>query len=227
MIATQKCLDLITNNLANASTIGFKRDGISFANTIEQQLQSGLNPIGTLSTGVTDKGQFTQFEPGALMSTTNPLDVAISGEKGAFAFQSPTGILYTRNGSFELDANRQLVTKQGYPILDENYKPITVENGMIQIGADGTISANGKTAGKIGTFEGTFVKMGGNSFTSTTKATSIEPNLRVGALEASNVNAIESMVEMITLNRNFELAQKSMSQQDDLTQRLIQSLQGQ
>src|SRR4051812_346013 len=113
MLAAQQSMDVITNNLANASTIGFKRDGIAFANAIEQQLQSGGGRIGSLGTGPTSTGQYTVFEAGAIMATNNPLDVAIGSEKGTFAVQTGNGqIAYTRDGSFEIDANRQLVTKQ-------------------------------------------------------------------------------------------------------------------
>lgn len=224
MAADQRLLDIISNNLANASTNGFKADGVTFANAMEQQLVSGGTSIGTMGTGSTEQNAFTDFTPGSVMITNNPLDVAISSAKGLFAVQiDPNTIAYTRDGSFELNANRQLVTKQGYAVLDSSRQPIQVGDGPIQIGTDGSVSAGGVTAGKIGVFDGTFTKLGENLF-SADSTNSIQAPLQPNALESSNVNAIQAMIQMITLNRSFELAQKSVIQQDGLTQTLIQSL---
>lgn len=226
MEATQRLMDIITNNLANASTNGFKRDGVSFANAMERQMALGGQVLGTIGTGATEQGPFTDFSPGAITVTHNPLDVAIASPNGLFAVQTaPGSIAYTRDGSFSLDANRQLVTKQGYPVLDEGMRPIQVAQGDVQISGDGNIVADGKNMGKIAVFDGKFEKLGNNLFTATSTTNPIQVELKPQAIESSNVNPVESMIQMITLNRSFELAQKSMIQQDDLTQRLTQSLQ--
>ena len=225
MIAAQKWMDVITQNLANTSTIGYKRDGVAFANMVERQMQLGAFNLGTLGNGPQQVGEFTEFEPGALIATKNPLDVAIGGEKGVFGVQTPNGIAYTRDGSFGLNSERVLVNKQGYPVLSDASQPIRLDAGEVRIQQDGSIEVDGKPSGKIGVFDGTFQKIGGSLFSATGRTTTIETELKPQSLESSNVNAIESMVQMITLNRTFELAQKSISQQDDLTQRLIQSLQ--
>ncbi len=238
MIASEKRLDVIANNLANVSTVGYKRDGIAFAETYEREMYSDAGMIGTLGSGPAEVSRYTVFESGSPNFTGNPLDVMIDDPMGAFAIQVPAGngstrIAYTRDGSFTMDDQRQLVTKAGYPVLDDSFQPITLPEGTVDIGPDGTVSVDGNAAGKLGVFEGRYVKSGPNMFTplsdaagnAATPAPAGKVNLKIRTVEASNVNAISSMVEMININRSYELAQKSIQKQDDLTQQLIQSLQ--
>lgn len=227
MIATQHWMDVVTNNLSNSSTIGFKKDSISFQNTMDLQLQVGNRSIGSIGAGSMPTSEYTDIAVGSPIPTHNPLDVAIATQKGVFAIQGANGqTLYTRDGSFDLNENRQLVNKGGELVLDEANQPIRLPNGSIDIAKDGTIHVDGKLAGKIGLFDGTFEKVGGNLFRATTATTVLDDvDLKPQSLEGSNVNAIESMVQMISLSRSFELAQKSITQQDDLTGKLIQSLQ--
>jgi flagellar basal body rod protein FlgG len=226
MVAAQKWLDVITHNLANASTNGFKRDGITFANAVERQMAVQGGVIGTLGTGSVEKGEYSNFEVGSMVPTKNPLDVAITTEKGLFAVQlSKDRVGYTRDGSFALNQDRGLVTKSGYPVLDDQLQPIQLPPGSITIGADGSIDVNGKFSAKLGVYDGSFSRLGGNVFRELSTPTPIQAELNPQTIESSNVNPIECMIQMITINRSFELAQKSMTQQDDLTQRLIQSLQ--
>ena len=230
MMAAQTQLDVITNNLANASTTGFKRDGVAFAEGLEREMRAngGLGAVlGSLGSGAVQSGQFTDFEQGVLNPTGNPLDVAIQGAKGLFAVQTPQGVRYTRDGSFSLNQDRELVTHQGYPVLDDSLRPITLPSGKPLIQDDGTVQVDNQDSGKIGIFDGSFTKTGDNLYESLDAKALDEPQLKAGHLEGSNVNAVESMVQMITLNRAFELAQRSIQQQDDLTQRLIQSLRDQ
>jgi flagellar basal-body rod protein FlgF len=226
LTAAEMQLEVISNNLANASTTGFKQDGITFGSAMNQALVSEGNSIGSISTGVGVAQSYTDFSPGAIQTTGNPLDFAIQSPNGAFAVQTPTGINYTRDGSFELNDQRQLVTKQGYQVLADDSKPITVAQGEIQVNEDGTISANGVTAGKLGVFDGQFQKIGGNLYSADATPTQIAPPIAARSIETSNVNPIQAMIQMITLNRHYELAQNSMQQHDTLTQRLISSLQG-
>jgi flagellar basal-body rod protein FlgF len=241
MMASEKKLDVIANNLANVSTVGYKRDGISFAESCEREMfaDSGTGAsLGTLGSGPTESSRYTVFEPGSPMPTGNSLDVMVSDAYGAFAVEvartdGSTQVYYTRDGSFSLNDQRQLVTKTGNLVLDESLQPITLPSGIASIGADGTVSANEATVGKLGVFEGRYVKTGANLFSPATDASgrATTPTLaekvvlKTQTIEGSNVNAISSMVEMITLNRSYELAQKSIQKQDDLTQQLIQSLQ--
>lgn len=225
MAACQQSLDVIANNLANLNTNGFKRDQIAFQEALDQTLVSGSGgSLGQLGSGPVAIGRSTVFEPGPQIETGNDLDVAINGEQGLFAIRTPWGVRYTRDGSFSLDSTGQMVTKQGYPVLGEDLRPIDLPDGKVQIGMDGAIAVDGKPAGQLGIFDGQFLKEGQGLFASSGAKPLAEPSVTPGAIEGSNVNAIEAMVSMIALNRTYEMAQKSISQQDELTQRLISSI---
>lgn len=232
MFAAQQSMDVIANNLANASTVGFKRDQLGFDEAMLRQMGGDKDRIGALGAGPMSPRSFTIFNQGSLTPTKNPLDLAVRREHGMFAVQVGDQIQYTRDGSFSLDENRQLVTKGGYPVLDTQNQPITVPEGAISIAEDGTIRADDQPAGQIGVFDVErqdpfdlgFTKVGTNLFTANRPVRAVEGNLKQGALEASNVDAVSAMVEMISLSRAFEMAQRSVTQQDELTQRLVQSL---
>ncbi|HVL39490.1 MAG TPA: flagellar hook-basal body protein [Fimbriimonadaceae bacterium] len=229
MSAMQKWMDVVTNNLANAGTTGFKRDTVAFNDLLVRQMRADGGagaPLGGLGSGSIPMRQGTVFERGPLATTNNPLDLAIDSDQGLFAIEQPGSgrRYYTRDGSFRLDEDYRLVTKTGDFVLDDSGSPITLGPGKIAIAEDGTITLDDQPSGRIGVWDGTFVKSGHNLFTST-DAQSTDASLKAGALEGSNVNAVEAMIEMIKLGRIFELSQKSIQQQDELTGRLIQSLQ--
>lgn len=227
MIAAQQQLDVLSNNLANVSTNGFKRDGIAFAERFEREMLANGGrgaSLGTLGTGAVRQAQFTIFEAGPLNATGNPLDVAINDKRGLFAVQTSEGVRYTRDGSFQLNDSRQIVTHEGYPLLDDRLEPITLPVGKPSVESNGTVMVDGVEVGKIALFDGAFTKIGDNLFEASNPQVLETPNMKGGHIEGSNVNPVESMIGMITLNRAFELAQRSIQQQDDLTQRLIQSL---
>jgi len=228
MVAAQRWMDVTANNLANASTNGFKRDGLVFNDAMERELAAsgGLGVrLGSLGMGATAQKQYTVFERGSVTRTSNPLDMAIDSDKCMFAVQSPAGVRYTRDGSFSLNERRELVTKSGHPVLDSQLRPITVPAGKLETSSYGDLTVDGKFAGRVGVFEGAFTKEGENLFSGEGAALVENVGIESGALEGSNVNAVEAMISMITLSRSFEMAQKSITQQDELTQRLIQSLQ--
>jgi len=225
MMASQELLDIVSNNLANASTNGYKQDGVAFTSALESQLQADGTNIGTLGSGVSLQGQYTDFSEGSVTTTGNPLDVAIRTNNGLFAVQvGPGNVGYTRDGGFEVNQDRVLVTKQGYPVLGQDMQPITIPQGGLTIGEDGAVSSDNKVVGRITVMDGDFQKLGNNLFTANGTPAQIRPRLAPQSIESSNVNPIEAMIQMITLNRSFELAQKAATSHDTLTQRLTQSL---
>lgn len=229
MQTSQMWLDVVANNLANASTNGYKRDGLNFNDGLLRQMLAGGGeggPIGTLGSGSVIEGQYADFRQGTVTATGNPLDLAILTESGAFAVQTPAGVRYTRDGAFQLNTERQIVDKSGRPLLDSNQQPITVPRGKIDVTDGGTVSVDGKAVAQIGVFTGAFVKEGGNLFQATDAKPADLVSLATGSLESSNVNAVEEMIAMIRLNRAFEMAQKNIQSQDESTERLISSLGG-
>lgn len=227
MSSAQQWLDVVTNNLANASTVAYKRDGMTFNDGLLRQmaLSGGEgNYIGTLGSGMTVKSFYTDFTAGSIETTGNPLDFAINSPKGAFAVQTPNGIRFTRDGSFQLNNDRQLVDKQGNLVLSTSQQPIKIPTGELAIGTDGLIAVNGLSIDTLGVFEGTFVKEGNGLYTANDAQAGEVIAVTSGALESSNVNPIEEMVQMIRLNRAFEMAQKNVQSQDEGNERLISSM---
>lgn len=150
-MALQRQMEVVANNLANMNTTGFKAQESIFNAFVETpRFRERLAFVQDIST-------FTNFEPGGIEVTGAPLDLAIKG-KGFFVIDTPDGPRYTRDGAFTLDANRQVVTSAGDPVLDENDQPITIPEGQdgdhvaIKISGDGAIQIGGgaTAAGAVG-----------------------------------------------------------------------------
>lgn len=224
-------LEVISNNLANVGTTGFKRDALMFNEALERVLHADSGKgatLGNLGGGPDSRGTYTDFSMGTLSATGNALDLAVGGEKGMFAVQTPNGVMFTRAGSFTMNENREIVDLSGNPVLDDSQAPITLPEGVVSISPTGIIQVAGQEVGKIGIFDGKFMKEGEGLYSSGNAAVMEDGTFRVeqGFIESSNVNAIEEMIQMIKLNRAFEMAQRSAQSQDESSGRLIQSLQG-
>ncbi|RYE64100.1 MAG: flagellar basal-body rod protein FlgG [Oxalobacteraceae bacterium] len=241
-------LQAIANNLANVNTTGFKRDRVVFEDLFYQiDAQPGAqvadNTVSNgvqLGNGVHVVGTQKIFTNGSIQTTSQPLDVAISGN-GFLEVRRPDGTAaYTRAGQLQVDANGVLVNAQGLPLVPQ----ITVPNNALSltIGANGMVSAAvpGSTAPtELGQLTlTTFVNpaglqaMGENLFQET--AASGNPNqgqpgtagigtLKQGALEGSNVQVVEEMVDMIAAQRTYEMNTKVLSAADNMLQYLSQA----
>lgn len=227
MLGAQRQLEIIANNLANVNTAGFKRDALIFGQTYEMALRANGgtgHELGTIALGAANDKPYTIFEVGQIQETGNPYDFAIGSSKGLFAIRTPQGVQYTRNGSFIVTADGQLITRDNFPVLDANLQPIQIPQGEMEVTDTGSISVGGNEVAKLGIFEGGFTKIGGGLFAGLNIKPLEQPELTWKSTETSNVNTVESMVDMIDIQRRFDLAQRSILQQDELTQKLIQSL---
>ncbi|GAB3537568.1 flagellar basal-body rod protein FlgG [Noviherbaspirillum agri] len=246
--AQQTQMDVISNNLANVSTSGFKRSRAVFEDLLYQtlrqpgaqssqqtQLPSGLQ-IGTGVRPVATERIFTQ---GNLQQTGNDKDVAIQGD-GFFQIMMPDGTTaYTRDGSFQIDSQGQLVTSSGFPVQPAITIPANASN--LTIARDGTVTVSqpGTTAPvQLGALQlVTFINPAGleakgeNLYVET--AASGTPNTNApgtnGAgllaqryVETSNVNVVEELVNMIQTQRAYEINSKAISTSDQMLQRLSQ-----
>ncbi len=248
MEAQQTQLDTITHNLANVGTNGFKRSHAVFEDLMYQNLrQAGANsseqttlPTG-LQVGLGTRAVATSrnFGQGNLLQTANPLDIAIRGT-GFFEVQMPDGTTaYTRDGSFQVNAQGQMVTNNGFTVQPGVTIPGNAQN--VTIGADGTITASlpgQATPQSIGQLQlASFVNPAGldpkgqNLFAET--AASGSPNtgapgqnglgsLQQGAVESSNVNVVEELVAMIQTQRAYELNSKAIQTADQMLAKLGQ-----
>ena len=208
--------EVAANNLANINTVGFKRDRI-FLTTLVQADQA----LSQQETGIA--GQIiTDYEEGPLNRTGNPLDLALMGD-GFFTVDTPQGVRYTRNGHFALNIDGQLVTSEGFSVLGED-GPVVIQGENVLIGEDGEITVDGKVVDRllITDFEKPYhlKKLGDSLFVprSDGEAEGIAENvvMRQGFLEGSNVRAVEEMVRMITLYRNYESDQKAIQYQNEV-----------
>lgn len=230
MQTSQRWLDVVTNNLSNANTTGYKRDVVAFNDTYVRELraQGGAGEgIGSMGSGMYVKGEGTIRDKGAIFRTNNPLDLAIEMDHGMFAIETPQGVRYTRDGAFSLNSAGQMVNNGGGLVLSDRGTPITLPPGQIEINSKGEILVGGRTIATVGVFDGSFQKQGSNLYTSSDASvlSRDDVELRPMSLEGSNVNAIDAMVEMISLQRGFEMAQRTVLSEDEASQRLIQSLQ--
>lgn len=246
--AQQTQMDVLANNLANVNTAGFKRSKAVFEDLLYQNIrQPGAQssqqtslPTGLqLGTGVKPAATARVFTQGNLQQTGNNLDIAINGS-GFFQVQLPDGSTgYTRDGSFRVDAQGQLVTSNGYALVPGITIPPNAQS--VTIGQDGTvsISQSGSAAvTTVGTIQlSTFVNpaglnsMGQNIFTETPASGTATPGnpganghgtLSQGYIETSNVNVVEELVAMIQTQRAYEINSKAIQTSDQMLQRLAQ-----
>lgn len=247
MLAQQMDLDNIANNLANASTTGFRRRRLQFEDLLYQNLVapgSAATQATTVSSGLqvgmgtrSSSTELVQSQ-GTLTQTSNPLDLAIQGA-GFFQVQMPNGqFAYTRAGSFHLDAQGNIVTAEGNALQPPIAIPLNAT--QLSIGQDGTVSATvaGQNRAQIlGTITlATFANTGGleslgqNMFSSTTASgDAIIGNaggqeglgtLQQGSLEESNVNVVDEFVQMIEAQRSYEANSRVVKAADQMAQEL-------
>jgi flagellar basal body rod protein FlgG len=229
MTGLQRAMDITANNLANSSTVGFKRDGLIFQDTLQRKMYANGGfgrEVGVLGAGADAVQEFAVDEVGALTTTGNPLDMAIRTPEGMFGVQVGNEVRYTRDGAFALDSERRLVTKSGFPVLDKSGSEIVIPAGRLEVADGGVISVDGKPIAEVGVFNSNaFAKLGENLYTGPAKLKAMDESpIAAGSIESSNVNAVESMLDMVRIGRLFELSQKSIQSQDELLQRLISSL---
>jgi flagellar basal-body rod protein FlgF len=204
MLAEQIRQDQIANDLANASTPGYKGDRTAQRSFGDLLLANSTNGavVGRQSTAVQVDAIETDFSPKPARETGEALDFAITGE-GFFAVQTAQGVRYTRNGQFALDTQGRLVTASGDPVLGPSGQPITA-------GADGTVNPRA-----IGVFNLTNPAKQGDSLVSGTAAGAATGTVQSGMLESSGADPARSMVDMISSMRAFEAGQKVIQAIDE------------
>ncbi|MEM9393529.1 MAG: flagellar hook-basal body complex protein [Pseudomonadota bacterium] len=200
-------LSVIANNIANISTTGFRKEGLTFSEYISRQDRNAH------SISMTDAGaRFIDATQGVLNKTGGALDFAIEGD-GYFHLQGPDGNLLSRAGSFSRSPEGEIVTPEGYQLLDEGGAPILLplDATEITLASDGSLTADGAPIAAVGLVRPLDAKgmerMGENAFTS---VGTIEPadgaTVHQGFLESSNVNPLEEVARMIEVQRRYEAA---------------------
>jgi len=230
-------LEVITNNLANVNTSGYKRDELSFSGMLNALSASkflappayasvnAVNP-GTVELDTVSAKFATDFAQGSIQRTDNPLDLALDGS-GFFVVQHANGIRYTRSGNFSLDSTGRLVTADGYPVMGINGL-VQIQGDRIEIDSTGQVIADGMLVAKLKLvdFQDTngLIKAGNNTFMIADAAFSgrrvqgsqmaaempATAQVKQGFLELSNVNAVYEMAKMIEAMRVYESYQKTI-----------------
>jgi len=229
--AQTTALDLLSNNLANLNTAGFKETK-TFYTVLDQAMEdpqrSALNRAINTQT-VAAQGALVQSD-GSLLSTGRDLDIALSGV-GLLTVDTARGVRYTRNGSLHLGKNSALSTAEGDTVLGEN-GPIRLGEGKIQIDAEGNVFLAGTRVDrlKLVTFDdpGALGREGNSllvPLSDAAKARPAQPQVNQGYLEQSNVNAIASVVNLVGILRHFEAVQKSVTLiMNDINTKAIEKL---
>ncbi|GHS92865.1 flagellar basal-body rod protein FlgF [Synergistales bacterium] len=255
MLVQETNLDVVANNLANVDTVGFRRrtsanaefsalfdriekvseDGETKIMTVApfNMNWKGKQTIGSMGLAATYSQSFMDSHPGVVRTTNNPFDVAISGE-GFFAVQDGQGnTFYTRQGNFQLNADGNLVTLDGFTLQGDGGEIAVGDASQAKILSSGQVWADGEIVGQLTlfTFENpTFLQqvsknnLQANENSGAPIAVPIEEiKLSDGAVEMSNVSVVEEMTRMIEAQRAYEAASKALTTHDETTGKLITS----
>jgi len=247
--AQQTRMNVISNNLANVNTTGFKRDRAVFEDLLYQNIRQAGGQTGAttqaptglmLGTGVRVVATEKLHAQGNMVNSQNPLDVAISGEGHFQIAQTDGTIAYTRDGNFSVSATGQLVTSSGAPLQPAITIPATAST--VTIGRDGTVSVELNTGGQqvLGQIQiarflnPAGLQAAGQNLMKETPASGAPQILQPGAngagtlmqgtLEASNVNVVEEMVNMIETQRAYEINSKAISAVDGMLKYINQNM---
>jgi flagellar basal-body rod protein FlgF len=227
-VAQSNALDATANNIANATTTGFQGDRITF----REALSNAKSPDTSLVSAGTKRVD-TQY--GALSQTGNPLDLAIEGD-GMFAVDTPNGQRYTRAGNFRIADDRTLTTVDGFAVRGEGGAHISIppDVKVLGVGTDGEITADGESLGKLELVRFKYNQLkreGGTLFNATGKpdtsnASGEPPVIRSGMLEASNVNVVRGVVDLVKVSRTYESLMRVIQGYHDVESRAARDLGG-
>lgn len=224
----EKRQEVITNNLVNANTVGYKKETVvsqAFPNMLIRLLNDPANPdapiVGNLNMGTRIDDIVIDHSSGIVRESGDQYEMALQGE-GYFVVATPAGERYTRNGQFKVDPEGRLVTSDGYPVMGLNGE-INLAGGSIQVSADGLISSNGQEIDRfrIVALDGEIIKEGSSLFRGTDAREVERPLVVQGFVEESNTTALEEMVNMINAAKAYESNTKLIQIQDSTLDKAV------
>ena len=225
-------LEVMANNLANINTTGFKADR-AFGSFLRESINDSGSPegIGLVVNRSVRTDRSIDFSDGVILPTGRNLDVAIRGN-GFLTVETPHGVRYTRNGNLHMDTNGMLRTTDGNPVIGASNRPITLGQGNVNISENGGVYLDGEEVDRLRVVvfsDLAQVEKEGESLFINNGDT--EPKLKtdmvvhVGFLEQANVNALRSVVEMVSILRHFEAIQRSLNHEvNDMDAKVIDRL---
>lgn len=221
----------LSTNLANIDTPGYKQQDSTirdFQQLFLLRLADGqASPVGSLSATVRWDQPRVDTRQGALVETGRPLDLAIAGN-AFFAVQTADGIEYTRDGRFQLDAQRRLVTADGYPVLGKQ-GPLVLPPGDVWVEPDGTVLVGNQVIGRLLLVEfpedATFTPVAGNRYrTDAQGVPSQTAGVSQGFIEASNVDLTQTLTDMLAATRSYQLAARTLQLADETLRLAVNSV---
>ena len=229
-LSAMRKMDIITNNLANANTPGFKKDKMQFEGLLAGNQNPPAVPQGSTADPILQKENvYIDYDQGPMSQTGNPFDISIDGD-GFFEVSTPAGPAYTRQGNFRMSADGTLVTADGFPVMGQG-GPILIQGSKVEIDATGAVTVDGTPAGTIKLVD--FPKPYNLTRTSSAEFVPANPQVipqaatgevRQGQLEGSNVEAISEMVQMIENSRYFDACQRVVRGFDDIAAKATNEL---
>lgn len=225
-MAMETRLATVANNVANMRTGGFRAEAVTFETVLSDYRKDRVN-FATIGETTIDRAA------GPIEATGNALDVAIVGE-GWFGIETASGLAYTRDGRFTVSPEGDLQSLTGHAVVDEGGAPIQIElaAGPVIIGADGRIQQSGRDVGVLGLFElasdAKLSRYGDTAVLSERPGEAVEDRLangvRQGFRENSNVNAVQSITELIAIQRAFDHAQTAIADRNDALEQAVRTL---
>lgn len=229
-IALQRKLEVISDNLANLTTTGFKREDMGFEEAFMPKARTNLfQRRDVRDSFVAEKPTITDFSEGEIENTGNPFDITILDD-GFFVVQTANGERYTRGGNFQLDRDGRMVTPDGDPVQGEGGDIVFARNEHdVVVSNDGTISSSAGTKGKLRIVgfpnTGQLIKRGANLFEAQVAPQQANsPRVLQGALEKSNVSGITEINNLIQVTRTYEQVSDMIKSDHDLRTRAIERL---
>jgi flagellar basal-body rod protein FlgG len=239
MTTAMRRMELVTNNLANAQTSGFKQERTATSTFAEALIQQDgtpapiapRGPLGNLGMATVSEEPLVDFTQGALQETGRAFDVALEGP-GFFTVLGNDGPRYTRDGGFTRDANGELTTSQGDLVLGDDGNPIQIPGGRMMIDPDGTVRVEDQPVGKLGIVEFNLdqplKKVGNNQFAA--RNPDDQPHaaavtaVRQSFIESSNIDMAGAQTTMMELQRAYDASQRMVQYQDELVGRAVNDI---
>lgn len=227
MLPKMHQLEVISNNLANINSHGFKKQSV-FERHLKNAQNAALNMLGAEDNSMSPDEVYTDFSQGTLENTGNPLDFAIVGP-GFFVVQGEDGQYLTRNGHFQLDNYGRLIDENGNAVVTSGGE-LYLQNNQFEIDESGKIYVDGQVIAQIEIRQvqnpASLERVGQNYFKASSDTVFVENEpmsyqVKQGMLESSNVDPLQEMVQMIELYRTFELAQKNIQTEDNNLNKII------
>ncbi|HYH20742.1 MAG TPA: flagellar basal-body rod protein FlgF [Azospirillum sp.] len=227
-MALRRQLEVVANNVANMNTAGFRAERTLF----EAAMQPGGKRPNDQIAFTIDRATYTDLRPGAFTATGNPFDVALDGD-GWFQVRTPDGDRYTRDGRMRRDAEGQLVTAGGFPVLDDNRQPIVIasDSSVLTVGTDGLVSADDQMVARLRVVrfdDPQALRQSGDVLFAADVGVEPMPapdtHTVQGKIEQSNVQGIGEVTRMMDLSRDYQAVTRMVEEGQDLLRSAINRL---